>query len=100
MKGQLIGYVRVSSTDQNTDRQLYSIKLDKIFMDKCTGKDTNRPQLKLMLDFVREGDIIYVHSMDRLARNLDDLRKMIQQLTKSGIKIKALLNFRWVTVRI
>lgn len=88
MKGQLIGYVRVSSTDQNTDRQLDSIKLDKIFMDKCSGKDTNRPQLKLMLDFVREGDTVYVHSMDRLARNLDDLRKMVQQLTKSGIKIK------------
>ncbi len=88
MKGQLIGYVRVSSIDQNTNRQLDNIKLDKIFMDKCSGKDTNRPQLKIMLDFVREGDTLYVHSMDRLARNLDDLRKMVQQLTQSGVKVK------------
>jgi DNA invertase Pin-like site-specific DNA recombinase len=88
MNGQLIGYIRVSSIDQNIDRQLDSIKLDKIFIDKCSGKDTNRPQLKLMLDFVREGDTVYVHSMDRLARNLDDLRKIVQQLTNFGIKIK------------
>ena len=88
MKNQLIGYIRVSTVDQNTNRQLDGISLDKIFTDKCSGKDTNRPQLALLLEFAREGDIIYVHSMDRLARNLDDLRKLVNQLTSKKIQIK------------
>lgn len=87
-KGQNIGYIRVSSVDQNTDRQLDGIELDKIFTDKCSGKDTNRPQLQLLIDFVREGDTVFVHSMDRLARNLDDLRKLVSNLTSKGVIIK------------
>lgn len=73
MKGQRIGYVRVSSFDQNPDRQLEHAQVDRVFTDKASGKDTQRPQLEALLGFVREGDTIVVHSMDRLARNLDNL---------------------------
>lgn len=88
MKGQRIGYVRVSAFDQNVDRQLEGLALDKIFIDKASGKDVNRPQLEAMLSFIREGDTAVVHSMDRLARNLDDLRKLVQLLTKRSIRIE------------
>ena len=82
MKGQRIGYVRVSSFDQNPERQLEQSQVDKVFTDKASGKDTRRPQLDTLLTFVREGDTVVVHSMDRLARNLDDLRRLVQMLTK------------------
>jgi len=88
MKGQRIGYVRVSSVDQNTVRQLEGEQLDQIFEDKASGKDTNRPQLQAMLKFVREGDTVVVHSMDRLGRNFDDLRGLVTSLTKRGIRVK------------
>jgi DNA invertase Pin-like site-specific DNA recombinase len=88
MKGQIIGYVRVSTTDQNTCRQLEDLIVDKIFTDKCSGKTTNRPQLTALLDFIRDGDTLVVHSMDRLARNLDDLRKLVQDLTSRGVVVK------------
>lgn len=78
-KGQRVGYVRVSSTDQNPERQLEEKDLDRVFMDTCSGKDTQRPALAEMLLFVREGDTVVVHSMDRLARNLDDLRRLVQR---------------------
>lgn len=87
MTGHKIGYIRVSSEEQNTIRQLDDLTLDKVFTDKCTGHSTNRPQLTLMLDFVREGDTIIVHSLDRLARNLDDLRKLVNQLTTRKVKV-------------
>ena len=87
MKGQKIGYVRVSSLEQNENRQLEGEKLDRIFTDKASGKDTNRPQLQELLQFVREGDTVFVHSMDRLARNLDDLRLLVKKLTDKGISI-------------
>ncbi|HBO8542080.1 TPA: recombinase family protein, partial [Pseudomonas aeruginosa] len=76
MQGQRIGYVRVSSYDQNPERQLEQVEIGKLFTDKASGKDTQRPQLEAMLGFVREGDTVVVHSMDRLARNLDDLRRL------------------------
>jgi DNA invertase Pin-like site-specific DNA recombinase len=88
LKGQRIGYVRVSSFDQNADRQLEHVEVDRLFTDKASGKDTKRPQLEALLSFAREGDIIVVHSMDRLARNLDDLRRLVQTLTKRGIRIE------------
>ena len=88
MKGQRIGYVRVSAFEQNVDRQLDGIVLDRIFTDRASGKDTGRPQLESMLSFLREGDTLIVHSMDRLARNLDDLRKLVQSLTRQGIRIE------------
>ena len=88
MTGKLIGYIRVSSELQNTDRQLEGIKLHKVFTDKLSGKSTNRPALLEMLAYVRDGDTIIVHSMDRLARNLDDLRKIVRELTAKQIKVK------------
>jgi DNA invertase Pin-like site-specific DNA recombinase len=90
LTGQKIGYVRVSSEDQNLDRQLEALKelnLDRIFQDKFSGKSTDRPALQEMLRFVREGDSLYIHSMDRLARNLVDLRNMVNDLTARGIKV-------------
>ncbi len=88
MKGQRIGYIRVSSFDQNPSRQLDGIATDRTFIDKASGKSIDRPQLKEMLKFAREGDVIIVHSMDRLARNLDDLRILVRNLTSKGIDIQ------------
>lgn len=88
MKGQRIGYVRVSSFDQNPERQLEQVLVDKVFTDKASGKDTQRPELDALLSFVRDGDTVVVHSMDRLARNLDDLRRLVQKLTKRGVRIE------------
>lgn len=88
MKGQRIGYVRVSSFDQNPERQLEQVQVDKVFTDKASGKDTQRQELDALLSFVRDGDTVVVHSMDRLARNLDDLRRLVQKLTKRGVRIE------------
>ena len=88
MVGQRIGYIRVSTVDQNTERQLDGIELDKTFTDKASGKDTNRPQLELMMSFVRSGDTVIVHSMDRLARDQNDLHKIVQTLTGKGVRIE------------
>lgn len=87
MTGQRIGYTRVSSVDQNTDRQLDGLELDKVFEDKASGKDTDRPQLKALLGHVREGDEVYVHEMARLARNLEDLLKTVRFMTDRGVKV-------------
>jgi len=88
MLGQRIGYIRVSTLDQHTERQLEGIEVDKIFTDKASGRDTKRPQLDLLMGFVRSGDTVFVHSMDRLARNLDDLRRIVQTLTGKGVRIE------------
>jgi Site-specific recombinases, DNA invertase Pin homologs len=77
MNGQRVGYVRVSTFEQNVVRQLEGIELDRTFTEKASGKDTKRPQLDALLTFVRNGDTVVVHSMDRLARNLDDLRHIV-----------------------
>ena len=88
MIGQRIGYIRVSSCGQNPDRQLEDLKVVRAFTDKASGKDTHRPELARLLAFVRDGDTVVVHSMDRLARNLDDLRRIVQDLTQRGICIE------------
>lgn len=88
MTGQRIGYIRISSTDQNPERQLEGIELDRSFIDKASAKDTNRPELNNLLSFIRDGDTLIVHSMDRLARNLTDLRELVADLTGKGIKIQ------------
>lgn len=96
MIGQRIGYVRVSTFDQNPERQLDNIKVDRTFTDKASGKDTKRPELGALMSFARMGDTVVVHSMDRLARNLDDLRHIVQMLTQRGVHIefvKEHLNF-------
>jgi DNA invertase Pin-like site-specific DNA recombinase len=69
---------------------LEGIQVDKCFEDKASGKDTDRPQLQAALEFVRDGDTLIVHSMDRLARNLTDLRAMVDKLTAKGVKVEFL----------
>lgn len=88
MTGKQIGYIRVSTVDQNTDRQLDGVTLDKVFIDKASGKDTSRPQLQAMLDYLRDGDTLVVHSMDRLARNVEDMRRIVRELTAKGIAVR------------
>lgn len=83
-----VGYIRVSTVDQNTDRQLDGIETDRVFTDKASAKDTDRPQLDELLRFVRGGDAVIVHSMDRLARNLDDLRHIVRELTGRGVRVE------------
>ena len=83
-----VGYVRVSSVDQNAVRQLDGIAVERAFTDKASGKDTTRPKLDEMLAFVRDGDTVIVHSMDRLARNLDDLRRIVRTLTGKGVQVE------------
>ena len=88
LSGQRIGYIRVSSFDQNPDRQLEQVEVGKIFTDKASGKDTDRPALEALLEYVREGDTVVAHSMDRLARNLDDLRRLVKLLTGRGVRVE------------
>lgn len=87
MTGQRIGYRRVSTLDQNTARQLDGTPLDKCFTDKANGKDTDRPQLQAALEYCRDGDTLVVHSMDRLARSLVDLRRLVNDLTARGVAV-------------
>lgn len=90
MNGQRIGYIRVSSTDQNPDRQLESISVDRTFVEQASGKDIERPQLQALMQYAREGDTVIVHSMDRLARNIDDLLRLVKKFTKQGIVVEFL----------
>jgi DNA invertase Pin-like site-specific DNA recombinase len=89
--GKRIGYVRVSSADQNEARQteaLADLEIDKLFLDKLSGKDTKRPQLQAALEYMREGDVLVVHSMDRLARNMRDLLNLVAELNAKGIAVE------------
>jgi len=88
MAGQQVGYLRVSTLLQNTARQLDGVLLDKVFEDKASGKNTDRPKLDACLAHLREGDTLHVHSMDRLCRNLDDLRRIVKDLTSRGVVVK------------
>ncbi|MCM0084375.1 recombinase family protein [Geomonas sp. Red32] len=88
MKGQVIGYKRVSSTDQNTARQLEGLELDEVFEDRVSGKDRNRPELERLIRHARNGDTVVVHSMDRLARNLVDLLDIVKELTSKGVLVQ------------
>lgn len=87
-RGQRVGYIRVSTTDQNTARQLDGVELDRIFEDKASGKDAKRPKLQELLAYVREGDTVIAHSMDRLARNVDDLRRIVTELSGRGVRVE------------
>lgn len=83
-----IGYVRVSSADQNTERQLAEQQLTVTFTDKASGKNADRPQLQAMLaGNWPVGSVVVVHSMDRLARSLNDLLNIVEQLTERGINV-------------
>lgn len=88
MSHQHIGYLRVSSIDQNEARQLADIELDKVFTDKASGGDRNRPELKECLEYCRSGDTLHVHSIDRLARNLADLQAIVNELIDSGVSVQ------------
>ncbi len=88
MTRQRIGYIRVSSLDQNAERQLDGIHLDKVFTDKASGKDTNRPQLQAALNHVRAGDTLVVHSMDRLARNVEDMLRLVREMNDRGVSVE------------
>lgn len=87
-KGMRVGYIRVSTLDQKIERQLENVELDRCFVDKCSGKDLNRPQFEAMMNFVREGDRVIIHSLDRLARNLDHLRKVVKTLTSKCVEVE------------
>jgi DNA invertase Pin-like site-specific DNA recombinase len=86
--GKRVGYKRVSTVDQTTARQLDGVALDKVFEDKLSGKDANRPALAAALDYVREGDVLVVHSLDRLARNLSDLLRLVEDLNGRGVVVE------------
>lgn len=80
----IFNYKRVSTTDQNTERQLLDIACDREYVEKISGKDTNRPELQAMLLNIRAGDVVNVHSMDRLARNTKDLLNLVEHITDQG----------------
>ena len=89
-KGQNIAYVRVSTVEQNEARQIEALKshnIDKWFTEKVSGKDTNRPQLQKMLEFVREGDTVYIHDLSRLARSTKDLLEIVEHLNCKGVNL-------------
>lgn len=88
MAGQNVAYLRVSSVDQKTDRQLDGMNFDETFTDKASGKDRNRPGLTECLRHLRKGDTLHVHSIDRLARNMGDLLGMVKELTGRGVGIR------------
>lgn len=89
----LVGYARVSTIEQNLDRQLIAFQennVEKVFSDKASGKNIDRPQLKAMLDFVREGDTVVVTELARLGRDTRDLLNIIDQLQAKGVQFKSL----------
>jgi DNA invertase Pin-like site-specific DNA recombinase len=87
-----VGYRRVSSVSQSTERQLEGVRVDKIYEDKLSGKDANRPQLKAALDYCREGDTLVVHALDRLARNTEDLLRIVRELNSKGVTVEFVKN--------
>src|ERR1700733_7746792 len=86
--GNRVGYIRGSTADQNTLRQLDGVQLDKSYADKASGADTNRPQLQAALEYLRDGDVLVVHSMDRLARNMRDLQNLVAELNARHIAVE------------
>lgn len=90
-----IGYIRVSTKEQNTGRQHNDfinagITIDRVYEEKASGKNTERPQLKAMLNYVREGDTLYVESFSRLARSTRDLLEIVEELTSKGVQFVSL----------
>ena len=86
-----IGYARVSTTDQNMDRQLYQLKhIDKLFQESIRGVSKDRPQLKAMLDYIREGDIVVVTELERLGRNNQELTEIMNQIQTKGATLEVL----------
>lgn len=96
-KGLRVGYIRVSTEEQNTSRQLEGVSTDKVFIDKFTGKVTERPQFESMMGFLREGDHLIIHSTDRLSRKLKDLLNIVETLNKRGVTIEFVKNNMVIT---
>ena len=91
--GKRIGYIRVSTVEQNEGRQVKAmeeLKVDKVFTEKKSGKNTDRPQLQAMIDFVREGDTLYIESFSRLARDTKDLLNLLEVLSNKGVGVVSL----------
>ncbi len=88
LMSQKLAYMRVSTTEQNLSRQLHGMKFDKVFEDKCSGKDADRPGLKELIEYARQGDEIYVHDISRMARNTADLLKLVEQFTMKSISLR------------
>ncbi|HAP4636756.1 TPA: recombinase family protein, partial [Enterococcus faecalis] len=95
-----IGYIRVSSQDQNLDRQvamLNQLKIDKLFQEKASGKDCNRPEFQKLLNYIREGDCVVVASLDRLGRNYEDIKQTVAFMKQKNVSLQILdapfLNF-------
>jgi DNA invertase Pin-like site-specific DNA recombinase len=87
-KGQQVGYIRVSTTTQNTDRQLDGIELDKTFTEKKSAKTADeRKELRACIEYLRVGDMLHIHSIDRLARNLADLKTLVTQINAKGAAV-------------
>ncbi len=86
-QGKRIGYIRVSTEDQNPARQLIGMELDKSFIEYASGKNLKRPQLTALMDYVREDDIVVVHSTDRLARNVKELLDLVDRLNSKGVVV-------------
>ena len=87
-----IAYIRVSTIEQNESRQVEAMKkynIQKWYVEKASAKDTNRPKLREMLDFAREGDVIHVHDFSRLARSTKDLLEIVEMLAKKGISLQS-----------
>ena len=85
----IIGYIRISTTDQNTARQevlMQELNVEQVFIDRMSGKNTDRPELKKMMSFVREGDTVIVESISRFARNTKDLLELVEQLTEKRVE--------------
>lgn len=83
-----VGYIRVSSVQQSTDRQLHDVVLDRVFEEKVSGKSMERAQLSLMMDYVREGDVVHCHELSRLGRNTKDLLEIVETLKGKGVRVK------------
>lgn len=88
--GRVLGYKRVSTIEQNTARQLEGVHTDLIFEDKISGKSMERPELQQLLRTAYKGDTVVIHSMDRLARNLIDLKNIVSELVASGAQVQFL----------
>lgn len=87
-KGQRLGYIRVSTAEQNIDRQLHGLDFDEVFVDKCTGSNSDRVALNNLKTHCRKGDSVFVHSIDRLARNLADLLGLVTYFTEKGVSVE------------
>ena len=83
-----VGYIRVSTQDQSTDRQLDGMALEKVFEEKVSARTADRPKLNELLDYIREGDEVVVHDISRLARNMEDLHRLVRQITDKGCTLR------------